>query len=185
MKYVSVSAVILIYLVGTVSCRGMTGEQKAAMGIGAGQAVLGLASGQPTAQALAGGRATAENVFSDLAWNRTQGERRLFRGWRVVGPDGTSEVADIEVLFVTDYRLVSRWCRALFETHPHPARGCTKSAPPWRAVVTVQSQRNQTAYTLAHELWHLKGYWGHVSDGSWPATAQGQVPPKRMPRPDD
>ncbi len=185
MKHVSVSALILFYLVGTASCRGMTGEQKAAFGVGAGQAVLGLAAGHSPEQALGQGFATAENVFSDLAWYRTPGERRVFRAWRVVGPNGGSEVADIEVLFVADYRLVSRWCRALFETHPHPALGCTKSAPPWRAVVTVQSQKNQTAYTLAHELWHLKGYWGHVRDGSWPASSQGQVPPRRMPRPDD
>ncbi len=102
-------------------------------------------------------------------------------------------MANIEIVFVNSYRETSHWCQNVIEAvfgnfnKAHPACGCTRPGPPWRIVAVGISQPGcqSPSYVLAHELWHTKGYWGHVPDGSWPAHSSGQSAPRRAPQPQE
>lgn len=118
-------------------------------------------------------------IFEDKQWNRLRGVRRSYPGWHVVNENGVSSIATIEVIFVSDHIEVGRWCGG-----DHVACGCARSGPPWRiAVIGVPEPRVcalQPDAILAHELWHLKGYYGHTPDGLWPRDRRtGRVAPNR------
>ncbi len=134
-----------------------------------------------------------EVVFEDATWAQLKGQRRTALNWKVVDAGGQESVANIEIVFVNNYREVTHWCQnviqAVFgnEHKAHPACGCTRPGPPWRIVVigVAQPGCQSPQYVLAHELWHTKGNWEHVPDGSWPANASGQSAPRRAPPPQD
>ncbi len=161
-----------------------------AAGLGALSALAEILEGRPVDQAIARGLNAADSIFSDINWARLRGYQRTLRNWRVVNDRGVGDQADIEVVFVNDLNEVDKWCRsvlqALFKEPPHPAWGCTRPGPPWRIVAVDPRIRPQT---IAHEIWHTKGYWGHVrlSNGeTWPADARTrQAAPFRVPRPDE
>ncbi len=115
---------------------------------------------------------SVESIFEDVTWAQLKGERRVARGWRVVGADGQGSMAAIEIVFVNYYRDVNHWCQNVIEAvignanKSHPACGCTRPGPPWRivAIGVPQSGCQSPSYVLAHELWHTKGYWAHIPD---------------------
>jgi hypothetical protein len=134
-----------------------------------------------------------EAVFEDVTWAQLKGQRRTARNWKVVDAQGEESVANIEIVFVNNYREVTHWCQnviqAVFgnEHKAHPACGCTRPGPPWRIVVIGVAQPGcpSPPYVLAHELWHTKGNWEHVPDGSWPANSSGESAPRRAPQPQE
>ena len=136
---------------------------------------------------------SVESIFEDVTWAQLKGERRVARGWRVVGADSQGSMATIEIVFVNNYRDVNHWCQSVIEAvfgnanKSHPACGCTRPGPPWRivAIGVPQSGCQSPAYVLAHELWHTKGHWAHIADGSWPANATAQSAPRRAPQPQE
>ena len=161
-----------------------------AAGLGALSALGDVLGGKPVDQAISRGLSAADGIFNDINWSRLRGYQRALPNWRVVGPSGAEQRADLEIVFVSDYHETDTWCRgvleALYKQTPHPAWGCTRPGPPWRIVAIDPHARPET---IAHEIWHTKGYWGHVQlkdGGTWPSNPRtGQAAPYRTPRPDD
>lgn len=134
----------------------------------------------------------AEDIFSEVNWQKLRAQRQVLSGWSILRPDGALEKAEIEIAYVYSQKDVQRWCTSLLEKMfkvKHPAYGCTKSQKPWRVLIDASPKRfgePTIDQILAHELWHLKGYWDHVPDGSWPAHSKSKRPaPYTRPGPYD
>jgi hypothetical protein len=168
--------------------------------VGALQFLSGAVGGQDAAKNLALTQLRAEEIFSDTNWSSLRAQRQILHSVAMIDPrSGQRETDDIEIAWAADLKTVNRWCSTL-TTHSN-ACGCVRSYPPRRIIAYVGpadgcnpiSWRQQglavppdllstTRFELAHELWHLKGYWGHITnpDGAWPS--HGNVPaPLRMP----
>lgn len=167
------------------------------------QFLSGAVGGQDGAKSLALAQLRGEQVFSDANWNALRAVRReVIRNVVTMAPSGQQQVGDVEVAWVTDLPTVNRWCNTL---HVHAnACGCVKTFPPQRIVAYVGTDpscdprqrlddptvasilrsapalRSATGFELAHELWHLKGYWGHIPSQNWPAHG-ATAAPVRMP----
>lgn len=181
-----------------VDRRALGKQQDVATGLGAGlgalSALADIMSGKPADEALRSGLNTAQSIFSDLNWARLSGHQRKLRNWRVVDINGLSSQADLEIVFVEDGAELEKWCRdflpSVFGRRPHPAWGCTRPGAPWRALVWWRfNDERGSVRTLAHEIWHTKGYWDHVTlndGGTWPSRrGTKETAPLRVPRPED
>jgi len=134
------------------------------------------------------------SIFNDINFLKLKHVARL-SNWRVVDANGQSYMTDIDIGYDPNFGRVNQYCTTLlqqiFRGPSHTACGCTMPKPPWRAVVIERPDLKRgcgqsTDFVIAHELWHLKGYWAHTPDGQWPADAKtGKVAPKRMPKADD
>jgi hypothetical protein len=159
---------------------------------------------KPTEEAPSGGEGVgdliarlltaSESIFSDINFLKLKRVSRV-SNWRVVDADGQSYRTDIDIGYDPNFGRVNQYCTTLlqqiFRGPSHEACGCTMPKAPWRAVVIERPDAkhgcNQSVdFLVAHELWHLKGYWTHTPDGQWPADVKtGRVAPRRIPRADD
>jgi hypothetical protein len=137
---------------------------------------------------------SADSIFNDINFLKLKHVQSL-SNWRVVDANGQSYMTDIDIGYDPNFGRVNQYCTTLlqqiFRGPSHTACGCTMPKPPWRAVVIERPDPQHgcgqgTNFVVAHELWHLKGYWTHTPDGQWPADVKtGRVPPRRMTRADE